>query len=387
MAPSSISRRSIVHMDLDAFFVSCEVLHSPELAGQPVIIGSLTGRGVVAACSYAARQFGVHSAMPMRTARKRCPRGIYLRPNGARYRHYAQRVRELAHAHLPVVEFASIDEFYGDLTGTERFFGAEHLAGQLREAIRQELGLPISMGLASSKCVAKIATGEAKPDGWRVVPAGTEAAFLAPLPLSVMPSLGPKTRVRLEGLGLQTLGDLQQLSADWLAQEFGRHGIGLWKRAHGRDDSLIRPDRVRKSLGVERTFGNDCRSAAELRRILIYLVEEIAYGLRKEDLLCEALTLKLRDPAFETHTYQRRFPRTNQEEELLRVARGLLSDHHCEGQAIRLMGLRAGQLTRGGVQGELFDDQAAQGRLAAARDALRGKYGGHPVRRAAGLKS
>jgi len=373
-------------MDLDAFFVSCEVLHRPGLAGQPVIIGSLSSRGVVAACSYAARQFGVHSAMPMRSARKLCPQAVYLPPNGPRYRHYALQVRKLAHAHLPVVECASIDEFYGDLTGTERFFGAEALARSLREAVRRQLGLPISMGLATTKCVAKIATGEAKPDGVRVVPAGSEAAFLAPLPLRRMPSLGPKTCARLEGLGLQTLGDLQQLSPDWLAREFGRHGIGLWKRARGRDSSPVRPGHRRKSLGAERTFGENRRCAAGLRRILIHLVEEVAFGLRTEQLLCGTLTLKLRGPAFETHTWQRPFPHTNQEETLLRVARELLASHHRDGQPVRLMGLRAGKLARGGTQGDLFGDQAARERLAAAQDALRRKYGGQPVRRAGGRK-
>jgi DNA polymerase-4 len=371
-------------MDLDAFFVACERLRDPSLEGVPIIIGG-GNRGVVAACSYETRPYGVDSAMPMFKARKLCPHARIIRPDGRLYSALSRRVRAIVHEAVPDYEFASVDEFYCDLTGLDRFFGAVAFGRGLRERIQQETGLPLSMGHATSKTVAKIATGEAKPNGYKRVPPGEEAAFLAPLPVGKIPMVGEKTERTLHHYGIKTIGQLQELSQQGLEQRFGKLGRALYKKAHGLERSPIPSERQRKTLGAERTFAEDIADERFLRRQLVGLSERIGHELRQQELLAGCLILKLRYDDFETHTHQLRMPYTNQDSQLLTHAHHLLDEQWQPERPVRLIGLRLGELVHGGYQTDLFHDTEAELNLLKTMDQLKNKYGSQVVRRANGL--
>ena len=250
-------QRSIVHMDLDTFFVSCERLIDSQLNGKPVLIGGTSDRGVVASCSYEARKFGVHSAMPMRMARQLCPEAIILRGNSGVYTKYSQLVTEIIKDSVPLYEKSSIDEFYIDLTGMDQFFGCQQLASELRAKIIRESGLPISFGLSPNKTVSKIATGEAKPNNEIFILSGEEKPFMAPLSVRKIPSVGEKTYQSLCDLGVKKIQSIQEMPIDIMQKVFGKNGANIWKKANGIDLSPVVPYREQNSISTERTFDKD----------------------------------------------------------------------------------------------------------------------------------
>ncbi|WP_312482594.1 DNA polymerase Y family protein, partial [Sphingobacterium multivorum] len=284
--------RSIVHCDLDTFFVSVERLQNSKLIGVPVLIGGSSDRGVVASCSYEAREFGVHSAMPMRLALRMCPEAVVVRGDHDRYSHYSGIVTQIIEEETPIVEKASIDEHYLDVSGMDRFFGCWKWTQELRQRIIRETGLPISFGLSVNKTVSKIATGTAKPCGEKQVQNGAEKGFLAPLSIRKIPMVGEKSFTLLRNMGISKIGTLQQMEVFTMQKVLGENGINIWRKANGLDDSLVVPFREQKSMSKENTFQQDTIDMDVLRRTLISMVDMLAFDLRKEQKLTSCVTLK-----------------------------------------------------------------------------------------------
>lgn len=334
--------RVIAHLDLDAFFVSVERLFDPGLEGRPVIVGGEPrARGVVASASYEARRQGVHSAQPTAVALRLCPQAILLPARHELYREVSGRVMDLLREFTPLVEAASVDEAYLDLTGSERLFGPPEAEARLIKArLRQELGLPSTLAVASNKLVAKIASAQVKPDGLVVIPTGGEAAFLEPLPLREIPGVGPKTGERLQALGLRMIGDLQRLGRPGLRQILGRAGEDLYERAVGRDRRPVEPEGERKSLGHEETFARDLVDERELRDVVVRLAEQTARHLWQEGLHGRTVELKLRYADFRTLTRQVTLPEPTSDER--RLARAALSlwERTWNRRPVRLLGVR-----------------------------------------------
>ncbi|MBX3101648.1 MAG: DNA polymerase IV [Bacteroidetes bacterium] len=377
----------ILHMDLDAFFASVEVLKNPALRGKPVIVGGTGRRGVVTSCSYEARVYGVHSAMPGHQARKLCPQAIFLKGDGAAYGHFSRLIQHKVRAAVPFFRAASIDEFYCDLTGMERFHDPWPFAQKLRREIIAETGLPISMGLASSKTVAKIATGMAKPNGELWVPPGTEARWLAPLPVGEIPGAGKRTIAALVHMGIHTIGDLQQHPLPVLEKRLGKMGYVLWHKAQGYPGSLVTTERVRKSLGHERTFMEDIADKKRLTAVLTRLVEKCGHELRTQGLWCSCVTLKFRYADFTYQTHQQHIALTRSDEVILQTAKSLLAHRFSGRKPLRLLGVRLSDLQDTPGQQSLFEDAMHQEQLHRAMDAIKLKYGEKSLKRASGLES
>ncbi|MFT7197080.1 MAG: DNA polymerase-4, partial [Marinoscillum sp.] len=296
--------KSILHLDLDTFFVSVERLKNSALIGKPVLIGGTSDRGVVAACSYEARKFGVHSAMPMKLARSLCPEAQIIRGNSADYTKYSKMVTEIIRGEVPVLEKSSIDEFYVDLTGMDRFFGNLKLATELREKVIRDSGLPISFGLSENKTVSKVATNEAKPNNHLMIDYGREKQFLAPLSVKKIPMVGEKTYSKLVSLGVRKIHTIQEMSVDLMERAFGANGVAIWNKANGIDHSLVVPYSERKSISTERTFDRDTIDVAKLKGILTAMVENLGFQLRRGEKLTSCITVKLRYSDFNTYTLQ-----------------------------------------------------------------------------------
>jgi DNA polymerase-4 len=273
--------RSIVHLDLDTFFVSVERLIDSRLNGKPILIGGTSDRGVVAACSYEARSFGIHSAMPMRMAKELCPEAIVIRGNSASYSKHSQLVTDIIREEVPVFEKTSVDEFYVDLTGMDRFFGNYKFATELRQRIMRETGLPISFGLSQNKTVSKVATGEAKPNNQLNIDYGNEKPFMAPLSVRKIPMVGSKTYQTLRNLGVKRIGTIQEMPLDMMTSVFGKNGEVIWKKAQGVDNSPVVQYSERKSISTERTFDRDTIDVHKLRGILSAMAENLAFQLRR----------------------------------------------------------------------------------------------------------
>ncbi|HAG48339.1 MAG TPA: DNA polymerase IV, partial [Cryomorphaceae bacterium] len=313
-------QRHVLHMDLDSFFVSVERLHDSRLEGRPILIGGTSDRGVVASCSYEARQYGIRSAMPMRMARSLCPEAIVIRGNSAAYSKQSNLVTDIIQTQVPILEKASIDEFYADLTGMDRFFGALTFASTLRQRVIQESGLPISFGLSINKTVSKVATGEAKPNNQRHVNQGDERAFLSPLSVRKIPMVGEKTYQTLRNLGIQHIRTLQEMPVDMLYSVFGKHGKTIWEKAQGVDESPVQPTQERKSISTERTFDQDTADIEKLRSILMAMVENLAFQLRRGNKLTSCIRIKIRYADFQTHSQQVSIPYTASDAILLAKA-------------------------------------------------------------------
>ncbi|NNK40050.1 MAG: DNA polymerase IV, partial [Winogradskyella sp.] len=297
-------QRAIVHMDLDTFFVSCERLLDSRLNGKPVLIGGTSDRGVVASCSYEARKFGVHSAMPMRMAKQLCPEAIVLRGNTGIYTKFSKNVTEVIKESVPLYEKSSIDEFYIDLTGMDKFFGCHKLASELRQRIIKETGLPISFGLSVNKTVSKIATGEAKPNNEIRILTGTEKPFLAPLSVKKIPMVGKVTYKSLCDLGVKRIQTVQEMPKDLMYKVLGKNGLVIWKKANGIDNTPVVQYHERKSISTERTFGQDTTDVAKLKGLVIAMAENLAYQLRRGNKLTACVTFKIRYSDFQTYTQQ-----------------------------------------------------------------------------------
>ncbi|MCB9232837.1 MAG: DNA polymerase IV [Bacteroidia bacterium] len=368
-------KRTVVHMDLDTFFVSVERLRDSRLEGKPLIIGGTGGRGVVSSCSYEARKFGVTSAMPMRLARRICPHATVISGDHELYSRYSNLVTEVIRDRAPVFEKSSIDEFYLDLSGMDRFFGAWKWAIELRQFVINETGLPISFGLSINKLVAKVATGEAKPNGQLQVDPGTEQGFLAPLPVSRIPMIGKKTGEFLIQMGVRQVLTLQQIPREMLQRILGKPGIQLWNRARGIDDSPIVPYVERKSISTERTFAEDSTDIVNLRATIAGMTERIAFKLRKENKMTACVTVKIRYANFDTETRQIRVDYTNSDHVLIRKALELFDALYQRRMRLRLVGVRFTNLIYGSHQVNLFEDTEKQIRLHQAIDNIKFKYG------------
>lgn len=373
--------RHIVHCDLDTFFVSVERLDNPALTGKPVLIGGNSDRGVVASCSYEARRFGVHSAMPMKLARQLCPEAILVRGDMNRYSELSRTVTEIIGEQAPLVEKASIDEHYIDITGMDRFFGCWKWTQELRQRIIQHTGLPISFGLSTSKTVAKIATGEAKPSGECQVSGGSEKTFLGPLSIRKIPMVGEKTYLQLRNMGISKVNTLQQMEAKTLQKVLGVNGVTLWKKANGIDNSPVIPFSEKKSISKEHTFQHDTIDIPQLTAILCLMVDELAFELRKSKKLTACITLKIRYSNFDTHTQQVRIPFTSSEKVIIKHVLELFSKLYSRRMLIRLVGVRFGELLNGFHQIDLFEDTQTDLNLSAALDRIRLRYGMDAVKR------
>jgi DNA polymerase-4 len=374
-------------MDLDTFFVSVERLLDSRLNNRPVLIGGTSDRGVVASCSYEARKFGVHSAMPMHMARKLCPEAVVIKGNSYNYLKYSDLVSEMVREAVPLFEKTSIDEFYCDLTGLDRFFGCYQFAGELRQKIGKEIGLPISFGLSSSKTVSKVATGEAKPNNQIRIETGTEKPFLAPLSIRKIPMVGEKTHQLLVNLGIRQIQTLQEMPLDVMTKALGENGTSIWKKANAIDPSPVVPFQERKSISTERTFDQDTIDVHKLRGLLIAMTENLAFQLRKGEKLTSCVTVKLRYSDFQTETMQCRIPYTSADHILIPKILELFEKLYSRRVLIRLIGVRFSHLVSGGYQINLFDDNEEQISLYTAMDELRKKFGDRAVMKAAGIEA
>lgn len=377
--------RSIVHMDLDTFFVSCERLLDSRLNGKPILIGGTSDRGVVASCSYEARTFGIHSAMPMRMAKQLCPEAIILRGNSGIYTKYSQLVTEVVKEAVPLYEKTSVDEFYIDLTGMDQFFGCHQLASELRQRIMKETGLPISFGLSVNKTVSKIATGEAKPNNEIKVNKGTEKPFLSPLSVKKIPMVGEVTYKALCDLGIKKIQTVQEMPIEMLARVFGKSGVSIWKKANGIDNSPVVQYRERKSISTERTFDKDTTDIGKLESILVAMAENLVYQLRRGNKLTSCITFKIRYSDFQTYTTQKRIPYSSADHKIIPVVKELYKKLYERRMLVRLIGVKFSHLVEGGFQIDLFDDDEKILNLYQAMDKMRERYGDRAVIRARGM--
>lgn len=378
-------KRWIMHIDLDSFFVSVERKFNPDLIGKPVLIGGSAERGVVASCSYEARKFGIHSAMPMKQALRLCPHATVIRGSHGLYSEASREVTQIIHDSFPLYQKTSVDEFYIDLTGMDRYHDPYQLATELRQRVIRETGLPISFGMASGKTVAKMATNQAKPNGQLLIPHGTEAAFMAPLPIRKIPMLGEKACQKLYQYGIEKIADLQKTDIRFLETVFGKHGRYIWERAHGIDDNEIVPHHDRKSISTENTFHNNVSDHQALENILVSMTEELAFKLRKEGMLSSCLAIKLRYANFETHTVQEKIPLTAAEHILIPGVKNLLKKAWNMHRPVRLIGVKLSGLTQGSYQINLFEDNEERIKLYQAMDNINFKFGDKTVCRAAGM--
>ncbi len=377
--------RSILHMDLDAFFVSVEQLRDRRLKEKPLIIGGRSDRGVVAACSYETRKFGVHSGMPMKLAFQLCPDAIVISGDMEAYGRFSKMVTEIIREKAPLFEKASIDEFYLDLTGMDRFFGCYRWATELRQLITRETLLPISMGLSANKLVSKVATGESKPNGQRQVQRGDEEIFLAPLSIRKIPMIGKKTADFLYEMGITRVRTLREMPLEMLETTFGKNGRALWEKAHGVDNSPVVPYMERKSISTETTFETDTIDLAKLKSVVKAMVEKLAFKLRQEHKLTACITVKIRYSDFETVSKQNHIPYSSSDNVLITQAMDLFDRLYTRRLMIRLVGVRLSKLAHGYYQVNLFDDTEEEIRLFSAMDRIKNKYGAGALTRASTL--
>lgn len=377
--------KSVVHMDLDTFFVSCERLLDSRLNNKPILIGGTSDRGVVASCSYEARKFGVHSAMPMRQARQLCPEAIIIRGNSGTYTKFSKMVTEIIAEDVPLYEKSSIDEFYIDLTGMDKFFGNLKLASELRQRIMKETGLPISFGLSANKTVSKIATGEAKPNNQIDVIKGEEKPFLAPLSVKKIPQVGSKTYQVLCNLGVRRILTMQEMPVELMEKVFGKNGRALWKKANGIDNTPVVQHNERKSISTERTFDKDTIDVTKLKGILTAMAENLAFQLRRGEKLTACITVKVRYSDFNTHTMQKRIPYSSADHALIPLILEMFEKLYNRRLLVRLIGVRYSSLVGGAYQINLFEDNEKHINLYQAMDKMRIRYGDRAVLRASGM--
>ena len=380
-----MEKKFISHMDLDSFFVSVERLRNSSFVGKPLIIGGQSDRGVVASCSYEARKFGVHSAMPMKQARILCPDALVIRGDSQLYSDYSHMVTEVIAESVPLYEKSSIDEFYIDLTGMDKFFGCWKMSLELRDKILRETGLPISFGLSANKTVSKIATGTAKPAGQTFVAHGTEIPFLAPLSVKKIPGVGNETYKTLRNLGIQYIKTVQEIPRELMFKTLQKTGVEIWKKAQGIDDRPIEQYQERKSISTERTFEKDTIDVVMLKNLMSAMAENLAYQLRKGNKLCACVTVKIRYSDFNTHSIQAKIPYTSADHVLIKRTLELFDKLFQKRLLIRLVGVRFSDLVSGGFQINLFEDTEELVNLYQAMDSIRNRFGDSAVRRANGM--
>jgi DNA polymerase-4 len=383
--PTDYHNRTIAHFDLDSFFVSVERLMNSKLVGLPVIVGGTSDRGVVSSCSYEARAFGVHSAMPMKLAQRLCKDAVIIRGDMDNYSKYSRLVTDVIADKAPVYEKASIDEHYLDITGMDRFFGSYQWTSELRQQIIKETGLPISFGLSVNKTVAKMATGEAKPNGELQVTPEMVKPFMFPLSIRKIPMIGQKTYHLLRSMGVSTIETLSRIPPDMMEQVLGKSGTIIWRKANGIDLSPVEPYSERKSISSERTFQKDTTDVVFLRLLIISMVEKLAFQLRKKQKLTGCITIKIRYSNFDTNTQQKHIPYTSFDHVLMKVATELFEKLYNRRMLIRLVGVRLSDLVYGVQQLNLFEDTPEMISLYQAMDKVRLRFGSQAIKRASSL--
>jgi DNA polymerase-4 len=367
--------RTIVHFDLDTFFVSVERKHDARLQNKPVLVGGTGDRGVVAACSYETRPYGIHSGMPMKMARMLCPEATVIRGEAGIYSKESKVITEIIRGAVPVFEKASIDEFYADLSGMDKFHNSFLMANELREQIIRETGLPISFGLSTNKLVSKVATGEAKPNNKLRIESGAEKSFLAPMRIQKIPMVGEKTGQILNNLGIQYVRTVQDMPMEMMGKVLGKNGIALWNRANGRDESPIVPFHERKSISNERTFGKDTGDVKLMGEMVRAMGENLAYQLRSGDKLTSCISVKIRYSDFNTVSRQLKIPYTSADHVLIPQIVRLFDQLHNRRMMVRLVGVNFSDLVTGNYQINLFDDTEERLNLYQAMDYIRNRYG------------
>jgi DNA polymerase IV len=379
------NERTIAHYDLDAFFVNVECLKNPSLKGKPLMVGGKSDRAVVAACSYEARKFGIRSAMPMKLARRLCPQAMVISGDMESYSYYSRLVTDVISDSVPQFEKASVDEFYVDLTGMDRFFGCRSFSQELRRKVTKETGLPISNGMAANKLVSKVATDEAKPNGQLVIPFGNEKRFLAPLPIEKLPMAGPKTTELLRQMGVVKIKTLSEIPVEMMQNLMGKPGIELWRRANGIDESPVVPYSEQKSISTENTFESDTIDIRFLQAKLVQMTEKIAFELRQQNKLTGCVTVKIRYSDFNTVTKQCTIAYTALDHLLLQTVKELFAKLYDRRLLVRLIGVRFTHLVPGNYQISLFDDTDDLIRLYQEIDKLNGRFGRYLIMRASGF--
>jgi DNA polymerase-4 len=378
-------KKTILHLDLDTFYVSVERLINTELKHKPLLVGGTSDRGVVAACSYETRGFGVHSGMPMKMAKELCPEAVVIRGNAGTYSKYSDTVTEIIKEHVPVFEKSSIDEFYADLSGMDRFFGCYKYATEMRQKIIRETGLPISFGLSVNKVVSKVATNEAKPNNQLKIDFGLEKPFLAPLSIKKIPMVGDKTYQTLRNLGIRRVRTIQEMPMDIMQRVLGANGTVIWKRANGIDNTPVIPFHERKSISTERTFDRDTIDVVKLKGILVAMTENLAYQLRRGDKLTACIAVKIRYSDFNTYSKQLRIPYTSADHVLIPKILDLFNGLYNKRMLVRLIGIRFSHLVSGNYQINLFEDTEETLNLYQAMDYVRNRFGNRSVLRASAM--
>ena len=372
--------KQIIHIDQDAFFVSVELLKNSSLVGKPVIIGGTSDRGVVASCSYEARKFGIHSAMPSRMARQLCPHAIFIRGNMEEYSKYSHIVTDILQEKVPVLEKASIDEHYIDMTGMDRFYGCMKFAHELRLQVMKETGLPLSFGLSVNKTVSKIATNECKPNGERQVPLDQVQPFLNPLSIKKIPGLGQATYIKLSEMGVRFIYTLSQIPQEQLFKVLGNNGTSLWQKAHGIDHSPVLPYREQKSIGTQSTFETDSIDTHTIKQLITSMVTDLCFQLRAQRKLTACITITIRYSNFETHTQQTKIPYTTLDSFLIGKAKELFDKLYNRRMLLRLVGVKFSQLVSGHEQINLYSASEEQYKLYQAMDRIRNRFGEKAVK-------
>ena len=376
------SQRYITHFDLDSFFVSVEALKNPELKGKAVIVGGHNERGVVAACSYEARKFGIHSAMPMKKAMQLCPHAIVLSGSRGDYSKYSRWVTEIIASKAPLFEKASIDEFYLDLTGMDKYFDPYKWSIDLRQHIIDTTQLPISFGLASNKMIAKIATNEAKPNGYLQVMPGHEKEFLSSLKVSKIPGVGQQIQQTLASLGITYIRDIETAGLRLLEQSLGNYGAELWNKSQGLHEGAVVQYHEAKSISTENTFEANTNDTVFLMAELVRMIDKISYELRKEEKLAGCISVKMRYADFTTFSKQTTIDYTLRDDEMIPVAKDLFYKLYDINKPVRLLGVRLSELTNHPVQTSLFDDAQKKSNLYKAIDDVKDKFGKTALKKA-----
>jgi DNA polymerase-4 len=378
--------RTILHMDMDCFFVSVSRLINPKLVGKPVIVGG-GDRGVVAACSYETRKFGVHSAMPIKQALRLCPDAIIVRGDYDEYSKRSDEITQIIKEEVPVYERSSIDEFYMDLTGMDKFFGCYRYATELRQKIMKETGLPISFGMSANKTVSKVATDEAKPNNQMKVDFGYEKDFLAPLSVKKIPMIGEKTYHLLRTMGIELVKTLQEMPIELLQNVLGENGGSIWRKANGIDTNPVEPYTEQKSMSQEETFVTDTIDIEKLKNILIAMTEKLCFRLRTQNKLTGCISVKIRYSNFDTHNMQCRIPYSSSDHTIIARVKELFTKLYNRRMLIRLVGVKFSHLVGGGHQVNLFDDNVQVLNLYQTMDRMRILYGAKAVQRAIGVSA
>jgi DNA polymerase IV len=378
-------QRIIAHLDLDTFFLSVELLHHPEHIGKPAFVGG-RDRGVVTSASYEARAFGVRSGMPSRKALQLCPQAIVLGGSRGEYSRYSRWVTEIIAAKAPLFEKASVDEFYIDLTGMQKFFDPLQWMVDLRKQIIDETKLPISFGIASNKMMAKIATDEAKPNGYLQVPFGKEKEFLAPMPVSKIPGVGEHTYEVLKAMDIKTIKDISEKTQDELEEKLGKWGIDLWFKSQGIHHGEVSNYHEAKSISSEHTFNENKVDVDYLKSELVRLTEKIAYELRQDGKVAGCVAVKIRYHDFETTSRQTTVAYTCADDEFIPVVKELFDKLYRRGELVRLLGVRLSELTNDAIQTNLFDDVERKSDLYKAIDNVKERFGKNSLNRASSSK-